>query len=391
MPDNTAPPTPKLELVPGLAGVPAAESAISFIDGHKGVLAYRGYPIEELAQKSNFEETAWLLLYGSLPDADQLAAFRAAMSEKRALPERMLEILRALPGSGHPMDALQASMAAFGMFSRHLDFRDPSRSDEAIVGILAAMPVLVAAFDRIRGGKDLVEPDPDLGFAANFLWMLTGNKPSELEARVLDVALILHADHTMNASTFAARVVGSTEADPYAVVSSAIGALTGPLHGGANERVLGQLRDIGEAESVEAWVDGQVTAKRKIMGFGHRVYKVKDPRADILQGLAVDLFDSHGRTPIYDTATALEDEVVRRLGDKGIHPNVDFYSGIVYSKLSIPIDLFTPIFAISRAAGWLAHWREQMADNRIFRPTQIYVGAHEAGYVPIEARATPAG
>ncbi|MEM7311362.1 MAG: citrate synthase [Planctomycetota bacterium] len=386
MPENTAPPAPKPDLVPGLAGIPAAESAISFIDGNQGLLAYRGHPIESLSEKSNFEETAWLLLYGKLPSRAELDSFSATLAEMRQLPERMIEILRALPGSGHPMDALQASMASFGMFSRHQNFRDTEYSDEAIMRILGAMPVLVAAFDRIRGGKDVIEPDPSLGTAANFLWMLTGHKPSELEARILDVALILHADHTMNASTFAARVVASTEADPYTVVSSAIGALTGPLHGGANERVLEQLREIGEADSVEAWVDGQVTAKRKIMGFGHRVYKVKDPRADILQSLANNLFESHGHTPIYDTAVNLEDEVVKRLGDKGIHPNVDFYSGIVYSKLSIPIDLFTPIFAIARTAGWLAHWREQMASNRIFRPTQIYSGEHEQRYVPIESR-----
>ena len=386
MPENTAPPVPKPDLVPGLAGIPCAESAISYIDGEKGLLAYRGHPIEVLSQRSNFEEVAWLLLYGRLPNADELKSFRDKLVEKREIPERMVEIMRALPGSGHPMDALQASVAAHGMFSRHADFRDPSRADDAITSILAALPVLIASFDRIRGGKDVIAPDPDLGTAANFLWMLTGTKPTDVEEHVLDVALVLHADHTMNASTFAARVVASTEADPYTVVSSAIGALTGALHGGANERVLEQLRDIGEAESVEAWVDGQVTAKRKIMGFGHRVYKVKDPRAAILQKLANELFAALGTTPIYDTALSLEEEVVKRLGQRGIHPNVDFYSGIVYSKLLIPIDLFTPVFALARASGWLAHWREQMEDNKIFRPTQVYVGEHDAGYVPIEAR-----
>lgn len=379
-------PAARHELVPGLAGIPCAESAVSFIDGQRGLLAYRGFPIEVLAERSTFEETAWLLLYGKLPSAGELGEFRAALAEKREVPGRMMDILRALPGSGHPMDALQASVAAHGMFSRNADFRDPSLADEAIISILAAVPVLIAAFARIRGGKDVIPADPNLGTAANFVWMLTGARPSAIEERVLDAALILHADHTMNASTFAARVVASTEADPYTVISSAVGALTGSLHGGANERVLGQLRDIGEAESVEAWVDGQMAAKRKIMGFGHRVYSVKDPRAVILQGLAVELFETLGTTPVYDTALALEREVVSRLGDRGIHPNVDFYSGIVYSKLSIPIDLFTPVFAMARAAGWLSHWREQMIDNRIFRPTQVYVGQHDANYVPIEER-----
>ncbi len=374
------------ELIPGLAGVPAAESAVSFIDGQKGLLAYRGHPIQVLAERSTFQEVAWLLLYGTLPKRAEFDGFREQLGTRREIPERMYDVIRALPGNGHPMDALQACMASLGMFSRHTDFRDASTADEAITRILAAMPVMVAAFDRIRGGEDVVPPRPELDTAANFLWMLTGEEPDELAARVLDVALILHADHTMNASTFAARVVASTEADPYTVVSSAIGALTGPLHGGANERVLDQLRDIGEAESVEAWVDGQVAAKKKIMGFGHRVYKVKDPRADILQGLAIDLFEKLGRTPLYDTAVTLEDEVVKRLGDKGIHPNVDFYSGIVYSKLQIPIDLFTPVFAMARTAGWLAHWREQMVDNKIFRPAQVYAGVHDAEYVPIDER-----
>lgn len=391
MPEDTpSAPSPDVEapktLVPGLAGVPAAESAISFIDGKRGLLAYRGHAIESLSEHSTFQEVAWLLLYGSLPTAEELDDFRAKLHEQRELPERMIDVIRALPGNGHPMDALQACMASFGMFSRDTDFRDTSTADAAIIKILAATPVLIAAFERIRGGKDVVPPDPDLDTASNFLWMLTGSKPDALAAHVLDVALILHADHTMNASTFAARVVASTEADPYTVISSAIGALTGPLHGGANERVLEQLRDIGDPSNVESWVDGQVAAKRKIMGFGHRVYKVKDPRAVILQSLARKLFEELGSTPIYDTAVALEEEVVSRLGGKGIHPNVDFYSGIVYSKLGIPIDLFTPVFALSRTAGWLAHWREQMQDNRIFRPSQIYTGVADETYVAIDQR-----
>jgi len=374
------------DIVPGLAGIPAAESKISYIDGQKGILEYRGYAIATLAEESSFEEVSWLLLYGELPTAEELAGFRSRLRENRQLPERMYELVKSLPGAGHPMDALQACTAALGMYDRSRDYDDTEHADQACIRLLAAMPVLVAAFERHRAGKDFVAPDPELDTAACFLWMLTGQKPDELAARVLDVALILHADHTMNASTFAARVVASTEADPYTVCSSALGALTGPLHGGANERVLVMLKQIGGPDQVEAWLEGQIASKSKIMGFGHRVYKVKDPRSVILQALARQLFDKLGTTPIYDTAIELEDKVVAQLGHKGIYPNVDFFSGIVYSKLNIPVDCFTPIFAIARVAGWLSHWREQMKNNRIFRPSQVYVGGHERKYAPIEQR-----
>jgi citrate synthase len=216
--------------------------------------------------------------------------------------------------------------------------------------------------------------------------MLRGEQPGEVETHVLDVALVLHADHTMNASTFTARVVASTEADPYTVCASAIGSLKGPLHGGANERVLNQLEGIGSPEAVAGWLDEQLATKGKIMGFGHRVYKTKDPRSTILQGLARELFDKTGTTPIYDVALALEAAVVEKLGEKGIYPNVDFFSGIVYQKMGIPTDVFTPIFGISRVAGWLAHWREQMQDNRIFRPGQIFTGHHDGVYTELDAR-----
>lgn len=362
--------------IPGLAGIPAAESAISYIDGAKGLLAYRGYAIEELAEKSTFEEVCWLLLTGDLPTDEQLAGFRSHLAAHRSLPDRLVKVIDAMPGNGHPMDVLQACLAALSMFNEKPDFRNPDDVDAACVGILAATPVIIATFQRLRNGKDLVAPDPELGHAANFLWMLTGQKPAELASRVFDVALILHADHTMNASTFAARVVASTEADPYTVCSSAIGALQGPLHGGANERVLEQLKDIGGPENVADWVEAKLATKGKVMGFGHRVYSVKDPRATALQGLTRQLFEELGSTPLYDTALALEIEMEKRVGAKGIYPNVDFFSGIVYAKVGIPVDVFTPVFGISRVAGYLAHWREQMQDNKIFRPGQIYVGEH---------------
>jgi citrate synthase len=372
--------------VPGLAGVPAARSAVSFVDGQRGVLEYRGISIETLAGRSSFEEVCWLLLTGDLPTDEQLRGFRSHLAQHRQLPDRLVRVLEALPAKGHPMAALQAGLAALGMFNRNPDLRDANQVDEACVRILAAVPVIVATFDRLRQGKDLVPPDPELGTAANFLLQLTGERPDEFAARVFDVALILHADHTMNASTFAARVVASTEAGPYTVCSSALGALHGPLHGGANEKVLEQLQDIGAPQEAAAWLEARLAAKGKVMGFGHRVYKVKDPRARILQELARQVFERLGSTPVYDTALALESEMERCVGGKGVWPNVDFFSGIVYARLGIPTDLFTPVFGISRVAGYLAHWREQMADNKIFRPTQVYGGEHGRPYTPVGER-----
>ncbi len=374
------------ELVPGLAGVPAAESAISFIDGVAGVLAYRGYRIETLSEESTFEETAWLLLHGELPTRAELDAFRARLRGARDLPADVLAAIAAMPRGGHPMNAMQAGFALLGMTEPRPDLDDDGEKLQAIERLLAAAPVLVAAFQRARTGQPYVAPDPDLDTAGNFLWMINGEKPDELAARILDVALILHADHTMNASTFAARVVASTEADPYSVCSAAVGALHGPLHGGANERVLKQLSEIGGAENVGSWLEEKLASKSKVMGFGHRVYKVKDPRAHNIQALMRELFAKLGSTPIYDTALELERQMEARVGSKGIAPNVDYFSGIVYQKLGIPTDLFTPVFGIARTAGWLAHWREQMQDNKLFRPAQVYVGSPDRDYVPIDRR-----
>ncbi len=373
-------------LVPGLAGVPAAESAISYIDGMAGVLAYRGYRIETLSEESNFEETAWLLLHGDLPTRAELDGFRRRLRDARTLSPALHAAIAAMPRDGHPMNAMQAGFALLGMTEPKPDLKSDAEKETAIVRLLATAPVLVAAFQRARRGLEFVQPDPQLDTAANFLWMINGEKPDELAARILDVALILHADHTMNASTFAARVVASTEADPYSVCSAAVGALHGPLHGGANERVLAQLAEIGGAENVSSWLEAKLAARSKVMGFGHRVYKVKDPRAHNIQALMRELFAKLGSTPIYDTALELERQMEQRVGSKGIAPNVDYFSGIVYEKLGIPTDLFTPVFGIARTAGWLAHWREQMQDNKLFRPAQIFVGEHDRDYVPLDAR-----
>lgn len=374
------------KIVPGLADVPIAESGVSFIDGKRARLEYRGLAVETLARQSTFEETSWLLLKGDLPTQRQLAEFDRELRQHRRLKYKLIDLLKCLPESGHPMGALQAGVAALGMFYPARDVSDAKSNWESVVRLIAKLPTIVAAFHRLRRGDDALPPRDDLPHAANFYWMLFEQVPSPAVTRVLDACLILHAEHSMNASTFSARVTGSTLADPYTVVSSAIGTLTGPLHGGANEEALDMLEEIGGADNAGPWLDNAIATKKKIMGFGHRVYKVKDPRATVLQELAEEAFAESSRPLKYDVAVRLEGEAATRLGPKGIYPNVDFYSGIVYQSLGIPRDLFTPIFAIARVAGWLAHWLEQLKNNRIYRPEQVYVGKHDAAYVPLEKR-----
>jgi len=376
------------EYIPGLAGVPAARSSICLIDGSVGKLQYRGYPIEVLAERCSYEEVAYLLVFGRLPTSAQLDVFRNQMIAERGLKFRIIDLLKTLPESGEPMDALTAAVAAMGMFYKGDHISDPEFLRLSVIRLLAKVPTIVAAWDRIRKGDDPIKPSTELGHAANFLYMLEGKVPTSLAVKVFDVALILHAEHSMNASTFTARVTGSTLTDPYAVVASAIGSLAGPLHGGANEQVLSTLDGIEDRSphGVRRWAEDRLARKEKVMGFGHRVYKIKDPRATILQGLATQLFAKFGNTPEYDVALELETQMAELVGGKGIYPNVDFYSGIVYQKLGIPPDLFTPIFAISRVAGWLAHLLEQLEGNRIFRPTQIWVGEADRTFVPMDER-----
>jgi len=295
-------------------------------------------------------------------------------------------MMKSFPESGHPMDALQASAAALGLFYARRDLDNPIYIRDAVVRLLATIPTMIAAFQLMRKGNDPVRPRDDLDYAGNFLYMLNEKTPDPLLAKILDVSLILHAEHTMNASTFSARVTASTLTDPYAVVASAVGTLGGPLHGGANEEVVTMLEEIDSVENVRPYLEERFQNKVKIMGFGHRVYKVKDPRAIILQNLAEQLFEKFGHDKYYDIAVEMERIVEEKLGHKGIFPNVDFYSGLVYRKMGIPTDLFTPVFAIARVAGWLAHWKEQIAENRIFRPTQVYSGDHAVSYTAMSDR-----
>ncbi len=375
------------EFKPGLEGVPVAESAISCLDGQKGILRYRGISIEELAQKSTFLETAYLLIWGKLPNKEELSYFEYDITHHRRIKYQIRDMMKFFPQDGHPMDALQTSAAALGLFySSRKDFGDAEYMRNAIIRLLAKIPTMVAAFAQMRLGNDFIRPNDELNYSANFLYMLTEKQPEPLEARIFDVCLMLHAEHTMNASTFSAMVTASTLTDPYAVIASAVGTLAGPLHGGANEEVLIMLEKIGSIDNVRPYIENLIENKEKIMGFGHRVYKVKDPRAKILQELAERLFELTGHDKYYDIALEVEKVVTDKLGSKGIYANVDFYSGLVYKKLGIKSDLFTPMFAIARVAGWLAHWKEQLEANRIFRPTQIYTGDSEKVYIPIEKR-----
>ncbi len=374
-----------LELIPGLEGVPIAESGVSFVDGKAGRLEYRGIAIEDLAEHGTFEEVSYLLLFGHLPTAAESADFGAKLRTHRRLKYRIVDLIKCLPEAGHPMDALQAGLAAIGMFYPQRHNMDVEARTVACVRLIAKCPSLVAAFDRLRKGDAEIPPRDELSLAANFLYMMTGQEPDPADVRMLDVCLILHADHTMNASTFSGRVVGSTMADPYSVISSALGALSGPLHGGANEDVMSMLDRIESPAKARPFVEEMISRKEKIPGFGHRVYKALDPRARILATFAEKLA-SRSEKPVFQIAIGVEKVVREHYAEKGIWANVDFFSGIVYTALGIPRDCFTPIFAMARVSGWLAHWLEQIENNRIFRPTQKYVGKHGVAYTPVAQR-----
>ena len=384
------------EYRPGLEGIPATKSDISYLDGKQGILTYRGYRIVDLAENSTFEETAYLLLDGELPAAHQLAEFDAQLREHRRVKYNIRDIMKTMPKTGHPMEMLQTAVASLGMFYPNdvpVQIRSPGdESDKYVHGqsirILARMATLVAMWQQMRLGNDPRPPRSDLSYAANFLYMFfNGAEPDPLVARIMDVSFILHAEHTINASTFAAMVTGSTLAMPSYVIAAAIGTLAGPLHGGANEHVIQMLQEIGKPENARPWLDKKLAAKEVIWGMGHREYKVKDPRATLLQKLMNELAESRGNvSPMFETALALEEACEETLAPKGIYANIDYYSGILYREIGIPPDQFTSIFAIARTAGWLAHWRQQVSQNRIFRPTQVYTGYDVRDYTPIRER-----
>ncbi len=366
----------------GLEDVVVTTSQITFIDGKQGRLIYRGFDIRDLARFSTFEETAYLLWYGQLPTASELDQLRTRLQRLRSLPSGLLSILQTMPPTTPPMEMLRTAVSALSTFEP-ADEKKPESSIGGALRLTATLPMIVATFHRLRQGLPVVPPRDDLGHAANFLYMLTGAVPRPEDARVLDVALILHADHELNASTFAARVTASTLSDLYSAVTSAVGTLKGPLHGGANERVMDMLNEIPSVDQVVPYITAKLSRHEKIMGFGHRVYKVEDPRATILREYSRKLAEDRNDRRYFELLRKVED-VVRQ--EKGLYPNVDLYSGSVYTLLGIPQDLFTPVFAISRVAGWTAHVLEEYADNRIIRPTAEYVGPVDLRYVPIAER-----
>ncbi|SIO09739.1 citrate synthase [Sulfurivirga caldicuralii] len=380
------------EYIPGLAGVPATKSAISCIDGEKGILTYRGYDIADLAENSTFEETTLLLLYGELPNRAELEAFDQQMRENRRVKYNLRELMKNLPHTTHPMHMLQtavASLASFYPSTEYLEGGEESRDyiNEVTIKIIAHMATLVAMWEHLRHGYDPIEPRKDLTYAENFLYMLNGEEPDPEWARLLDACLVLHAEHTINASTFTTLVVGSTLANPCSVMSAAIGALSGPLHGGANQKVIEMLDEIGDVKNVRPYIEKRLKNKQVIWGMGHREYKTKDPRATILQKLAEEVLrDKAGLSKTFEIAREVGRVCEEYLGPKGVYPNVDFYSGILYREMGFDPLMFTSIFAVARTAGWMAHWREQLQNNKIFRPTQIYTGPGPRCYIPLEQR-----
>jgi citrate synthase len=369
----------------GLEGIVAANSGICWIDGDAGVLAYRGIDIHDLAEHSTFEETTYLLWHGTLPKKAELEAFSRQLAAARQLPPQILDLLRSFPKTATPMEVLRTAVSALSFYDADEKAVDHDSNVRKAFDVTAQIAMLVAAFDRIRKGKDLIAADPALSHAGNFLWMLTGEKPTETETRAFDVALILHADHELNASTFAARVIAATLADIHSAITGAIGALKGPLHGGANEAVMRMLFEIDKegADPVE-YVKKMLAKKKKISGFGHRVYHTEDPRATHLRKMSEDLGRSASNAKWFEMSRKIELFIGE---EKKLNANVDFYSASTYTTLGIDLDLFTPIFAVSRIAGWAAHVIEQLEDNRLIRPRAEYIGPeYPAKYIPVGER-----
>jgi len=368
----------------GLEDVVAADSSICYIDGDRGVLSYRGIDIHELAEKSTFEEVCFLLWEGRLPRREELEESRRAIGQERALPPEMLELLTSLVPHLTPMDALRTMVSALAETDPDVRDMSPAANHRKSVRLTGQIATIVAAHHRIREGQPLVDPDLSLGHAEDFLRMLNGAKPTAEAVRAFDMALVLHADHELNASTFAARVTAATLADMHSAITSAIATLKGPLHGGANEAVIRMLLEIGSLDRVDDFIHSKLAAKEKIMGFGHRVYHTEDPRATHLREMSKALAESSGETRWYDMSRRIE-KIINE--EKKLNSNVDFYSASVYYMLGIPPDLFTPIFAVSRVSGWTAHVLEQYENNRLIRPRAEYIGPeYPQAYVPLEAR-----
>ncbi len=371
------------EPLAGLEDVVITTSTITYIDGDKGILRYRGYDVNELGDKSNYEETAFLLLYGHLPTTAELTPFQNELRKNRAIPEGLVAILKAIPIKTDPMAALRTAVSALAAFDPESEDNSEAANYRKTIRLIAQTATLSAAIERLRQGQSIIAPDPSLDHAANFLYMVSGKKPDEVSRKAMDVALILQADHELNASTFAGRVTVSTLSDIYSAATSAIGTLKGPLHGGANQRVMEMLDKIGATDKAEAFLKEQLAAKKKVMGFGHRVYTTIDPRAAILKQMSKDLSVKIGPAKWFEMSDLMEKVMLR---EKKINANLDFYSASVYRYLNIATDLFPVIFATSRMVGWCTHFIEQYKNNRLIRPLTEYLGPQGLTYTPITQR-----
>lgn len=373
----------------GLEGVVVGQSKLSDINGEVGELIYAGYDIDDLARNTTFEEVCYLLWNGELPNRQQLDGLKRDLQANARLSDEILAMVRAFPRDADPMAALRTAVSALGMYDPQADDISPPELRRKALFLTAQTPTLVAAFDRVRNGKDPLPPKDGVSVAANFLYMLNGEMPNDTRCRTMDAALVLHAEHAMNASTFAARVTAGTLSDMYSCITSAIGTLKGPSHGGANVEVMNMLREIdASGDDPAAWVHNALESGKKVMGFGHRVYKATDPRATVLRELADRIMNEAGETKWLDLSDKIRAAMGQEMEKRGkrIFPNVDFFSASVYTTLGIPMDLFTAVFAIARTPGWTAHLLEQYADNRLIRPSSEYVGPRGKKVVPIDQR-----
>lgn len=367
----------------GLRGVVAAQSAIGDVNGEQGILIYQGYNIHDLAEHSTFEETVFLLWNGRLPKKDELEALKDQFQANYAIPSEVVEMMKTFPKDANPMDVLRTAVSALGFYDQEGHSTEREAAMKTAVKLTGQMGTIVAAWERIRTGKDIVQPDSSLGIAENFLYMLRGEKAEADEARIFDIALILHADHELNASTFTTRVVAGTLEDMYGAVTAGVAALAGPLHGGANTNVMKMLIEIGDPSKIDSWLDEALASKRKIMGIGHAVYKTEDPRATWLRKFSKQLAEKKGEMKWFEMSQRIEQLMHEK---KGMYPNVDFYSASAYYLMDIPLDQYTPIFAVSRISGWTGHILEQYSNNKLIRPRAEYIGERDLQYKPIDER-----
>ncbi|MBN1809788.1 MAG: citrate synthase [Planctomycetes bacterium] len=370
-------------VVRGLEGVVAAETRISYVDGANGQLYYQGYSIHDLAEKTSFEEIVFLLWNARLPDRRELAALRSDLVSDMRLPSQVIKMIELTPPNAHPMSVLRTAISMLSMYDPDANLVSEDANSRKARNLVAQVPTIIADLNRIRAGKPVLSPDPELGIAGNFLYMMRGTPPDDQEQLVMDLLFMLHADHGLNASTFTARVIASTLSDMHSALAGAIGSLKGPLHGGANQRVMEMLDDIEHPERVQEYIQGMLENRQRIMGFGHRVYRTEDPRARHLRKYSEQLCNRTDKKHLYDISHRIEKIVTEA---KGIYPNVDFYSATVQHALGIPTQFFTAVFAASRAAGWIAHVIEQYSDNRLIRPTSKYVGELGRSFVPLDRR-----